>query len=55
MKSESNVISKMQQEDGRVYSSIKTIRGVLMPAFQMAVDDDIIMKNPFGFELEVPL
>ena len=28
-----------------------SIRGVLRPAFQMAVDDDIIMKNPFGFEL----
>lgn len=42
---------KLQQEDGRGYSSIKTIRGVLRPAFQMAVDDDIIMKNPFGFEL----
>jgi integrase len=24
---------------------------VLRPAFQMAVDDDIIVKNPFGFQL----
>ena len=21
------------------------------PAFQMAVDDDVLIKNPFGFEL----
>ena len=42
---------KLQQEDGRGYSSIHSIRGVLRPAFQMAVDDDLIRKNPFGFEL----
>ena len=42
---------KLQQEDGRGYSSIKTIRGVLRPAFQMAVDDDVLNKNPFGFQL----
>lgn len=27
------------------------MRGVLRPAFQMAVDDDVLHKNPFGFEL----
>lgn len=27
------------------------MRGVLRPAFQMAVDDDVLMKNPFQFEL----
>lgn len=42
---------KLQQEDGKSYSAVHSIRGVLRPAFQMAVDDDIIMKNPFGFEL----
>ena len=42
---------KLQQEDGKSYSSIHTIRGVLRPAFQMAVDDDILIKNPFGFQL----
>ena len=26
-------------------------RGVLRPAFQMAVDDDILVKNSFGFQL----
>lgn len=39
------------QSDGRGYSSIHSIRGVLRPAFQMAVDDDVLHKNPFGFEL----
>ena len=39
------------QRDGRGYSSIHSIRGVLRPAFQMAVDDDLIRKNPFEFQL----
>lgn len=39
------------QQDGKGYSSIKTVRGVLRPAFQMAVDDDVLHKNPFGFGL----
>lgn len=39
------------QEGGRRYSSIHTIRGVLRPAFQMAVDDAILVKNPFQFHL----
>ena len=42
---------KLQQVDGRGYSSIHSIRGVLRPAFQMAVDDDMIRKNPFKFKL----
>lgn len=42
---------KLQQVDGRSYSSIHNIRGVLRPAFKMAVDDDLIRKNPFDFEL----
>ena len=42
---------KLQQEDGKGYSTIHNIRGVLRPAFQMAVDDDILVKNPFGFQL----
>ena len=41
----------LAKEDGKCYSSIHTIRGVLRPAFQMAVDDDILVKNPFGFQL----
>lgn len=39
------------QQDGRRCSTIKTVWGVLRPAFQMAVDDDVLRKNPFGFEL----
>lgn len=42
---------KMQQMDGRGYSSIHTIRGVVRPAFQMAVDDNLLVKNPFEFQL----
>ena len=39
------------QSDGKRHSTIKSVRGVLRPAFQMAVDDDLLVKNPFGFEL----
>ena len=39
---------KMQSEDRR-HSTIKPVRGVLRPAFQMAVDDELLVKNPFGF------
>ena len=39
------------QKDSKGYSTIKSMRGVLRPAFQMAVDDDLLNKNPFGFEL----
>ena len=39
------------QKNGRGYSTIHAVRGVLRPAFQMAVDDDLIRKNPFEFQL----
>ena len=39
------------QNDGRGYSTIHSVRGVLRPAFEMAVDDDMIRKNPFKFML----
>ncbi len=42
---------KLQKVDKRSYSSIHTIRGVLRPAFAMAVEDDILRKNPFEFQL----
>lgn len=42
---------KLQEVDKRGYSSIHTIRGVVRPAFQLAVDDDILRKNPFQFQL----
>ena len=37
---------KLQQKDGKSYSSIHSIRGVLRPAFQLAVDDDLIRPLP---------
>lgn len=40
----------LQKEYGKSYSSIHCIRGVLRPAFQMAVDDDILKKNPFEWK-----
>lgn len=39
------------QDDGRGYSTIHTVRGVVRPAFQMAVDNDLLVKNPFDFQL----
>lgn len=41
----------LQQKGGKGYSSIHAICGVLRPAFRMAVDDDLIRKNPFNFML----
>jgi integrase len=40
------------QDDGRGYSTIHSVRGVVRPAFQMAVDNDLLNKNPFQFELK---
>lgn len=37
--------------DGKSYSTIATVRGVLKPAFEMAADDDIIRRNPFLFHV----
>ena len=36
-------------EDGR--STITSVRGVLRPAFEKAVEDDIIRRNPFSFKI----
>lgn len=38
-------------DTGKGHSTIKCMRGVLRPAFQMAVDDDLLVKNPFAFQL----
>lgn len=35
--------------DGYHYSTLCTIKGVVGPAFQMAVEEDILTKNPFSF------
>ena len=42
---------RLQKEQGKSYSAIHSIRGVVRPAFRMAVEDDLIRKNPFDFEL----
>ena len=39
------------QKDGRGYSTITSVRGVIKPAFQMACDEDAVRKNPFVFKL----
>lgn len=36
-------------ENGYKYSTLTTIRGVIKPAFDMAVEDDIVRRNPFAF------
>lgn len=41
----------LQEEKGKSYSTVHTISGVLRPAFRIAVEDDLIPKNPFDFEL----
>lgn len=41
----------LQEGKKKSYSTIHTIRGVSRPAFRTAVEDDIIPKNPFDFEL----
>lgn len=38
-------------EDGRGYSTITSVRGVIKPAFQMAYNEDAVRKNPFIFKL----
>ena len=39
------------QKDGRGFSTISSVRGVINPAFQMACDEDAVRKNPFIFKL----
>ena len=39
------------QEEGLGYSSINLVRNVVKPAFEMAVNDDLLRKNPFSFPL----
>lgn len=41
----------LHQRQGKGYSTIHTIRGILRPAFRQAYDDDMIRRNPFDFEL----
>lgn len=50
--SEALLFLQTLQSNGRSYSSIHSIRGVLRPAFEMAKKDDMILTNPFDFELK---
>lgn len=43
-------LSDLQNVHGKRCGSIRTIRGVLKPAFQMAEENDLIRRNPFNFE-----
>ncbi len=45
-------LSHLQNDEGRSYSSIQNVRGVLRPAFEMAVEDDYVRNNPLSFELK---
>lgn len=38
-------------ENGMSFNTIRAIRGVIKPAFNMALTDDLIRKNPFDFVL----
>lgn len=39
------------QKDGRGYSTITSVRGVVKPEFQITCDEDAVKKNPFVFKL----
>lgn len=38
--------------DGRSYSTITHVRGVVSPAFAMAVEDSVLRNNPFSFRVK---
>ncbi len=41
----------LNEKVGYSYATIMAIRGVLKPAFEMAIEDDIIRRNPFAFNV----
>lgn len=38
-------------QDGRGYSTLASVRGVVKPAFQLAYNEAVISRNPFEFDL----
>lgn len=38
-------------EDGKGYSTLTSVRGVVKPAFQMAYNEEVVQRNPFDFKL----
>lgn len=49
--SETKLFFLQLQEDGKRFATIRSLRGIMRPAFQMAVDDNLILKNPIDFPL----
>lgn len=41
------------QADGKHYSSLKHLKGILKPAFQYALESDWVSFNPFDFKMDV--
>ena len=39
------------QDEGRGYSTIHALKGIVKPTFEMAVNDDLIRKNSFNFPI----
>ena len=39
------------QKEGKGYSTLTSIRGVVKPAFQMAYNEEVVRRNPFDFKL----
>ena len=39
------------QEEGKGYSTLTSIRGVVKPAFQMVYNEEVVRRNPFDFKL----
>jgi len=46
-----NFFIKLQKEQGRSFSTVHSLKSVLKPAWQLAVDDDLVRKNVFDFPL----
>lgn len=43
------------QQSGLCFGTVKVYKAAIQPAFQMAVDDDLILKNPFAFKISTVL
>ena len=50
-KSDAKVFYVKLHDEGKKRNTIMVYQNLLRPAFEMAVEDDMIRKNPFGFKL----
>lgn len=48
---EAKVFMKELYDKGYCYGTINNYKGILRPAFELACDDKILSRNPFGFQL----